>query len=37
MVIFVPQGVADDPTRTPDFYNSTFHFLADIGIPTLNQ
>jgi len=36
MVIFVPQGAADDPTRAPEFYNSTFQFLTGIGIPTLD-
>jgi Uncharacterized conserved protein (DUF2075) len=35
MVIFVPTGKSSDPTRTPTYYNSTFEYLADIGIPVL--
>ena len=35
MVIFVPEGSTDDPTRLPDFYNSTFHYLRSVGIPVL--
>jgi hypothetical protein len=35
MVIFVPAGDALDPTRSPDFYDATFDYLADIGIPLL--
>jgi len=33
MVIFVPPGDARDPTRSPDVYDSTFSYLADIGVP----
>jgi hypothetical protein len=32
MVIYVPPGDSRDPTRSPDFYESTYHYLADIGI-----
>lgn len=32
MVIVVPEGDAEDPTRSPDFYNSTFEYLVSIGI-----
>lgn len=35
MVVFVPPGDPTDPTRSPDFYDGTFRYLADIGIPTL--
>lgn len=35
MVIFVPQGVADDPTRMPAFYDPTFRYLSCLGIPVL--
>ena len=35
MVIFVPHGDSDDPTRAPSFYDSTFHYLTDLGIPVL--
>ena len=37
MVIFVPPGEANDPTRTPAFYDSTFRYLAGLGIPVLDQ
>ena len=35
MVIFVPTGESTDPTRSPAFYDSTFNYLIDIGIPEL--
>lgn len=35
MVIFVPAGVTDDPTRSPAFYDSTFEYLRELGIPVL--
>lgn len=35
MVIVVPQGDADDPTRSPLFYDSTFEYLKEIGFTTL--
>jgi hypothetical protein len=35
MVVVVPEGHADDPTRDPRFYDSTFQYLADIGFPIL--
>ena len=37
MVIFVPPGDSDDPTRTPAFYDSTFAYLTDLGIPALSR
>ena len=36
MVIFVPQGDSSDPTRSPEFYDSTFHYLTELGIPLLS-
>jgi hypothetical protein len=33
MIIFVPPGESNDPTRSPAFYDSTFHYLRDLGIP----
>jgi hypothetical protein len=36
MVLFVPPGDPDDPTRSPKFYDSTFHYLSELGIPTLS-
>jgi hypothetical protein len=35
MVIFVPRGEAADPTRATAYYDSTFDYLASIGIPVL--
>ena len=36
MVVFVPPGDANDPTRLPSFYDSTFNYLKELGIPTLD-
>ncbi|MBE7500115.1 MAG: DUF2075 domain-containing protein [Verrucomicrobiales bacterium] len=35
MAIFVPPGDPDDPTRLPEFYDATFGYLTDLGLPTL--
>jgi hypothetical protein len=35
MVIFVPQGSQDDPTRDRAYYDSTFQYLCEIGVPEL--
>jgi hypothetical protein len=35
MVIFVPAGEGRDATRSPEFYDSTFSYLASLGIPVL--
>ncbi len=35
MVICVPQGSKDDPTRLPGLYDPTFRYLAATGIPIL--
>jgi len=35
MVIFVPPGDSGDPTRSPEYYDSTFHYLTELGIPVL--
>jgi hypothetical protein len=37
MVICVPHGEKTDPTRNSAYYDSTFEYLAGIGIPTLSQ
>ena len=37
MVIFVPRGESSDPTRSPAFYDSTFDYLTQLGIPVLPQ
>jgi len=33
MVIFVPEGEPSDPTRLPAFYDETFGYLSELGIP----
>ena len=35
MVIFVPEGEPTDPTRSPEFYDLTFKYLTEIGIPMI--
>lgn len=35
MVIFVPEGSVTDPTRNPNFYDSTFVYLRSIGLRQL--
>jgi hypothetical protein len=35
MVIYVPPGDASDPTRSPSLYDSTYRYLAELGIPEL--
>ena len=37
MAIFIPLGDPADPTRSPDFYDSTFRYLTDLGIPLLEH
>lgn len=32
MVIFVPQGNPEDPTRLPEFYDSTYNYLKSLGL-----
>jgi hypothetical protein len=32
MVIVIPLGSNDDATRSPEFYNSTFNYLKELGI-----
>ncbi len=35
MVIFVPPGHANDPTRSPEYYDATFRYLTGLGVPVL--
>lgn len=35
MVIFVPKGDVADPTRDPSYYDETFSYLQQIGIPVI--
>src|SRR6266516_1538126 len=36
MVVFVPLGDPNDPTRSPEFYDSTFSYLRGLGIPEVS-
>ena len=33
MVIYVPEGDGEDPTRMPAFYDGTYEYLGSVGIP----
>jgi len=35
MVIVIPSGDIEDPTRNPEFYNPTFEYLKSLGITVL--
>jgi len=35
MVLFIPPGDSSDPTRLPEFYDETFNYLSNVGIPVL--
>jgi len=35
MVIVVPPGDSNDPTRKPEFYDPTFEYLNEIGFTTI--
>lgn len=35
MVIVVPSGDSEDPTRKPEFYDPTFEYLREIGFRTI--
>ncbi|MFS8085190.1 MAG: DNA/RNA helicase domain-containing protein, partial [Acidobacteriota bacterium] len=35
MVIVVPPGDSDDPTRKPEFYDPTFEYLREVGFRTI--
>lgn len=35
MVIVIPEGSAEDPTRKSEFYDPTFEYLQKIGFPTI--
>ena len=37
MVIVVPHGDPEDPTRLPEFYDPVFDYLRDIGFPVLEE
>ncbi|MGP1346295.1 MAG: DUF2075 domain-containing protein [Phycisphaerales bacterium] len=35
MILVVPEGESNDPTRLPEHYDGTFNYLKNIGIPVL--
>ena len=35
MVVFVPPGDSNDPSRSPAFYDLTFNYLRELGIPEI--
>jgi len=35
MVVFIPPGDTSDATRPPAFYDSTFEYLKDLGVPSI--
>lgn len=37
MAIFVPPGDPGDPTRRPEFYDGTYAYLREIGVPTIES
>jgi hypothetical protein len=37
MVICVPEGEERDPTRSTAYYDATFEYLAEIGLPRLSS
>ncbi|MCD4725591.1 MAG: DUF2075 domain-containing protein [Bacteroidales bacterium] len=37
MVIVVPKGDSSDPTRDPEYYNSTYNYLKKIGLKELTK
>lgn len=37
MVIFVPKGNSEDPTRSPSFYDETFNYLLRCGVIELDN
>jgi hypothetical protein len=35
MIVFIPEGSTNDPTRDPSYYNPTFNYLKSIGLPVI--
>lgn len=35
MVIYVPRGSDTDPTRSPDYYDGTYSYLKEVGVPVI--
>jgi Uncharacterized conserved protein (DUF2075) len=36
MVLVVPEGDRNDPTRDPEYYDATFHYLNTLGLPLIS-
>jgi DUF2075 family protein len=36
MIVFIPPGDLNDATRSPAFYDSTFQYLTELGIPSVS-
>jgi len=36
MVVFIPLGDEQDPTRAPSYYDPTFLYLTELGVPVLS-
>ena len=37
MIIVVPNGDTEDPTRKPEYYDATFNYLKSLGIPVISR
>jgi hypothetical protein len=37
MVIYIPRGNPSDPTRSSHFYDATYRYLTELGIPDLSE
>lgn len=37
MVLVIPEGDTSDPTRDPAFYDGTYGYLRELGVPELAQ
>lgn len=35
MVVVIPEGSNEDPTRSADYYDGTFSYLRELGLPSL--
>jgi hypothetical protein len=35
MVIVIPEGDTEDPTRSPNFYSPTFKYLSGFGFEVI--
>jgi hypothetical protein len=35
MIIVVPRGDPEDPTRKAEYYDPTFEYLCEIGLPVI--